>query len=109
MTTKPTNERDEAIKTIKANLERRTGRKWSVRGGTGTAWGWITISAPPARKDDFGRMSEDDQRTLATALGFPDRLERQGFDVAASSDYRAEYIARSAGETPAKIAQPYWD
>ncbi len=43
-------DRDEAIKAIRAALKRRTGRAWSVTGGRGTAWGWITITAPPKRR-----------------------------------------------------------
>jgi hypothetical protein len=44
------NDRDEAIQRIKAALKRRSGKVWSVRGGSGTAWGWITVDAPPARR-----------------------------------------------------------
>jgi hypothetical protein len=29
--------------------------------------------------------------------------------IAASHDYYREYVERSAGRTPAKVAQPYWD
>lgn len=39
--------RDEAIARIKAALKRRSGKPWSVTGGKGTAWGWITIDVPP--------------------------------------------------------------
>jgi hypothetical protein len=42
-------DRDEAIKRIKSALKRRSGKSWSVTGGRGTAWGWISISAPPKR------------------------------------------------------------
>lgn len=44
------NSRDEAIREIKRALEKRSGKRWSVTGGRGTAWGWITIDAPPARR-----------------------------------------------------------
>src|SRR5919106_1076456 len=43
-------DRDEAIRQIRAALRRRSGRAWSVTGGRGTAWGWITITAPRARR-----------------------------------------------------------
>jgi hypothetical protein len=43
-------DRGEAIKAIRTALKRRTGRTWSVTGGRGTAWGWITIEAPPKRR-----------------------------------------------------------
>ena len=42
--------RDEAIRRIKAALERRSGKRWSVTGGRGTAWGWLNIDVPPARR-----------------------------------------------------------
>lgn len=41
--------RNETIKEIKSALKQRSGKAWSVTGGRGTAWGWITITAPPAR------------------------------------------------------------
>lgn len=42
--------RDEAVKRIKAALLRKTGKQWLVHGGRGTAWGWITVEAPKARR-----------------------------------------------------------
>jgi hypothetical protein len=39
--------RDEAITRIKAALKARSGRTWSVTGGKGTAWGWLTIDVQP--------------------------------------------------------------
>src|SRR2546423_1163620 len=43
-------DRNGIIKEIKTALETRSGKKWSVTGGKGTAYGWITIDAPPARR-----------------------------------------------------------
>jgi len=43
-------DRDEAIKRIRKALTKKTGKSWSVTGGRGTAWGWITVSAPPRRR-----------------------------------------------------------
>lgn len=43
-------DRDEAIKRVRAALKRKTGKTWSVTGGRGTAWGWITVEAPPKRR-----------------------------------------------------------
>jgi hypothetical protein len=43
-------DRDEAIKRIRTALKARSGKTWSVTGGRGTAWGWITVQAPPARR-----------------------------------------------------------
>lgn len=51
---KPLNEidtdRNAVIARIKSALQRRSGKSWSVTGGRGTAWGWITIDAPPTRR-----------------------------------------------------------
>ena len=41
--------RDETIKAIRNALRARSGKTWSVKGGHGTGWGWITISVPPKR------------------------------------------------------------
>ncbi len=49
-TTDKTIDRDEAIARIRTALKRRSGKAWSVTGGRGTAWGWITVEAPPARR-----------------------------------------------------------
>lgn len=42
--------RDEAIARIRIALKQRSGKAWSVKGGRGTAYGWIDISVPTARK-----------------------------------------------------------
>lgn len=41
--------RNETIKAIKNGLQARSSKTWSVTGGRGTAYGWLTISAPPKR------------------------------------------------------------
>lgn len=43
-------DRDTAIAEIRAALKRRSGKAWSVKGGRGTAYGWIEIDAPPRRR-----------------------------------------------------------
>ena len=43
-------DRNEVIKRIKAALKRKTGKTWSVTGGRGTGWGWITVQAPKSRR-----------------------------------------------------------
>jgi hypothetical protein len=113
--------RDETIKRIRTALKARTGRTWSVRGGRGTAWGWITVSAPPARlvcryacgptcSHDRYTLSADDEALLALALGFVEgRSTYQGVSIAASSDYYREYIDRAEGRAPSVIGTPYWD
>ena len=42
-------DRDQTIVAIRTALKKRSGKQWSVKGGRGTASGWITISAPPKR------------------------------------------------------------
>jgi len=126
-------DRNATIKAIKQALQRRSGKTWSVTGGRGTAWGWIEITAPPARRtagydlkpdcpdipENYVRndnkypeggsyMTQADKDELKTLLGL-DRMHDQGESIAASGDYRREYLARAHGETPAVIAQPYWD
>ena len=125
--------RNETIKAIKAALQKRSGKAWSVTGGRGTAWGWITIEAPPRRctwshrlkagavtdrPEDYeeydtgetGRMmSPADRAELGQLMGFGKPCHSQGVSIAASDDYYEEHLARARGEQPAKIAQPYWD
>jgi hypothetical protein len=43
-------DRDEAIKQIRANLKRRSGKVWSVTGDRGTAWAWIKVDVPPKQR-----------------------------------------------------------
>ena len=102
------NERDEAIRIIRRELKRRSGKPWSVTGGRGTAWGWITIQAPPKRRGDYGYMTDEDRAELAGLLGL-DSVHHQGVSIAASREYRTEYVDRARGLTPARIATPYWD
>jgi hypothetical protein len=100
-------DRDETIKAIRTALKQRSGKTWSVTGGRGTAWGWITISAPPARRVN-GYMSDQDRAELAWLLGLR-FVTPQGEHVPAGGDYYREYIARAAGLTPEVIGRPYWD
>lgn len=124
-------ERNQVISEIKTALRKRSGRAWSVTGGRGTAWGWITIDAPPARRTsgfrlkagmvdipenyeeyDTGQpdrlMTPADRAELAKLLGL-DNVHTQGVSIAASSDYYREYTDRAQGRAPTKIAEPYWD
>ena len=134
---RPSPDRNETIKRIKTALERRSGKKWSVTGGRGTAWGWIRIYAPPARctwksrlkagadKDsrdstdyedydaglgtESGNMGPGDRAELGKLLGCERPVHHQGVNIAASNDHYNEYIDRAEGRSPAKVAQPYWD
>jgi len=128
------NDRDGTIKRIRAALKRRSGRAWSVKGGRGTAWGWIRIDAPPARRtwhsrpragftadtapsitgwEEYlgkpgGHMSRVDRFELAKLLGL-NVVRSQGVSIPASSDYYREYIDRAEGREPSVIGKPYWD
>lgn len=102
-------DRDETIAIIRVELRRRTGRTWTVEGGTGTAWGWITVTAPPKRRGGkWGPMTGDDRRVLADALGLA-AVGDQGEQIPAQADYRVEYVARARGEKPAVTGTPGWD
>ena len=117
---------------IKRALEVRSGKRWSVTGGTGTAYGWLHIDAPPSRRtwrerlkdgpwtgryrDDYeqhdtgqpgGSSSPADRAELGALLGLESLYGN--VSVAASHDYYREYIDRAEGREPRKIATPYWD
>lgn len=99
--------RDEAITTIRAALKRRSGRAWSVTGGRGTAWGWITIDTMPARnKAGFGG---EDRHQLLDLLGEPQHPWPDYVSIPAGSDYWQEYIDRAEGRTPTVRGHQYWD
>lgn len=100
-------ERIEAIAAIKSSLRARSHKVWSVKGGTGTAWGWIYITAPKARLRDGG-MTDADAAELGELLALGQPAHLQGVYVAASQAHRREYMARAAGE-PFAVATPYWD
>ena len=127
------NSRDETIKAIKAALQRRSGKPWSVTGGRGTAWGWIRIDAPPSRRtwhsylpegmpdrpesyqerDEptrlYGTMSPAERQELVSLLGLEPGIMRQGVGVPSGGDYYREYIDRAEGRKPAVIGVQYWD
>lgn len=123
--------RDEAIKNIRSALRRRSGKAWSVRGGSGTSWGWIEIDAPPARRtwgwrlkpgladspenyEEYdtghpgGHASPADRAELARLLNLAD-VHWQGVSIAAGRGYRIEVVDRAEGRVPRMIGEPYWD
>lgn len=102
--------RDEAITAIRAALRERTGRPWTVTGGRGTGWGWITLHAPPKRRGRFDYMGDDDRTVLAEALGLTlADVGQQGVVIPAQGDYRCEYVDRARGVTPITLGRPGWD
>jgi hypothetical protein len=97
-------------------LQERSGRTWNVTGGKGTAYGWITIDAPPKRKrftvgGDIGgyNMSLEDRARLAELLGLPRPVHFQGESIPASSKYYAKYIDRAEGREPSVIGEQCGD
>lgn len=100
--------RKNTIAAIRAALKDRSGKAWSVTGGRGTAYGWITIEAPPARREQYGYMSDADRAELGHLLGVT--VHHQGHSVPASHDYRRLTIQQAAtGSTNGQTAEPYWD
>jgi hypothetical protein len=123
------NERDQAVARIKTALQRRSGKQWSVTVGRGTAWGWINIDAPPARRtwshrlkanaspaqlpEDYeeynrgtpgGHMSPAERAELGRLLHLDGNAHIQGVNVA-PSDYR-EYIARAEDRPDHHVTMP---
>lgn len=126
--------RDAAIAAIRSALKRRSGKTWSVKGGRGTAWGWIRIDAPPRRQtweffkaDDApdvpesyrgnerdkgeptGHMSPDDRAELGRLLGLDGPVHFQGESIPASHDHWMEYVDRAEGRAPSVVGEQYWD
>lgn len=117
-------DRDEAIAAIRQALQKRSGKSWSVKGGRGTAWGWIRIQTPPRRTVCWacaderaaectcaryrGAMPKAERVELAQLLGM-EYVHQQGVSIAASGDHRREYVDRAEGRTPSVIGTPYWD
>lgn len=125
-------DRDETIRRVRSALRRRSGRAWSVTGGRGTAWGWITVDAPPAartavwvkypnapdypesyfetdtREPGCGHAPEHLRRELAALLGL-DNVHIQGWTIPAGSDYRRDAIKRAETGSSDENPTPYWD
>lgn len=130
--------RDDVIAFIRSNLKRRSGKNWSVTGGRGTAYGWIKIDAPPAKRNwtkvesgkmqpdphshmpqyidiplppdskYIGHMSPDDRKELAKLLCLED-VHFQGVSIPASGKYYQEYMDRASGKAPSVYGEQYWD
>jgi len=125
-------DRKATIKAIKTGLQKRSGKAWSVTGGRGTAWGWLTIDAPPTRRtchavlksgavtdypEDYeekdtgepgGCMTIADREELAGLLGL-ETVHHQGVSIPASSKYWEEHVDRAQGRKPENCGVPYWD
>lgn len=114
--------REQAIKRIKVALDKRSGKRWSVTGGRGTAWGWLRIDAPPAERtwtmqadktwidtgEPRGDMSPARREELAALLGI-ERVHPQGESIPSGGSYWDEYIERAETGTSTIKSTPYWD
>lgn len=115
--------RNATIARIRAALRKRSGKAWSVTGGRGTAYGWITIDTSPARRTwvfvsdgrlmvnsgrPGGHMSRAEQQELGSLLGLGP-VHFQGVNIAPYSDSRIEYIDRAEGRKPRVIGAHDWD
>lgn len=94
--------RDDAIRAIRQGLKARSGKSWSVTGGRGTGWGWITITAPPRRREG-GALSEADRAELGDLLGLGRTVHHQGETIPGGSDHYREFAARANGSEPGII------
>ena len=99
-------DRNATIAALRKVLRDRTGHAWSVTGGKGTAWGWITVTSVPARRTEFGSMTDADREELSTVIG--DAVHHQGWMIPASSDHRAQALEMAHG-LAARSVSAYWD
>ncbi len=128
-------DRNNVIKVIKDALKARTGVTWSVTGGRGTAYGWIRIDAPKARRCRTTRLKEGatntnpesyewyedpsitdrsmtlaDNAKLAKALGLEGSIHCQGESIPSDWTHYKEYVARALYGTPGHFkGVQYWD
>ena len=122
------NDRDETIKAIKQALKQRSKTPWSVTGGRGTAWGWITIDCAPKLRTFENRPKADGSEgfeevdtgqpnghcppalraELAKLLGL-ESVHHQGVSSPSSGDHYREYLQRAQGVPVTKEAKAYWD
>lgn len=102
--------RNEAAKAMRQMLRKRSGKAWSVKGGRGTASGWLTISAPPSRCVGYGYMTPEDCRELAELLGKANPIHDQG--VTFPYDERWHYLKAARGDFPSRLHEwepdPFW-
>ena len=108
-TARQTDRRDDVIAAIRAGLKARSAKSWSVSGGRGPAWGWLTIRSPKARTTDHGYMSDAERTELANLLGLSNPVHPQGVHISDGRNAYREYLERSAGLVPTVHEEIYWD
>lgn len=91
--------RDEAIIRIRAALKARTGRAWSVTGGRGSDWGWITVKPR-------GGCTPEARALLASVLGFENDGRHVTGTWAVESKHAARVDAVMRAETGAGMPEP---
>jgi len=120
-------DRGMAIRLIRDALKRRSGRPWSVTGGRGTAYGWLSIMPMPARRvcrhqfdgaecpspeqcaEHRRYMSDGDRAELARLLGVED-VHFQGQSIPSGTADYLLWIARAqTGKSCGFHAAPSWD
>lgn len=126
--------RDAVIDAIRKALKVRSGKPWSVTGGRGTAWGWITVESPPARRtqrcrlkagavttypDDYehydsglpgGSMLAADAAELAKLLGIEPSQCHQHWSIPAQRDFQRVALCRAMhGRDGGFTAEANWD
>lgn len=111
-------------KELARRLRARLGIPVSVTCGSGTSRGWGHIRVANTRKkyrraqvapgvyewiragQEPGTGNPLDMIRINAAMG---HRSQQSIDIPSSTAYWVENLARAAGRTPSKIAQPYWD
>jgi hypothetical protein len=131
--------RNDVIKAIKSALKARTGKSWSVRGGRGTGYGWLTIDAPKALRrwtseqagTDASGMPVYAERYLTDAevaagkaeyahmgpatrrklaeLLGLERVQTGGVSIPSGSDFYQCYLDRARTGTSTVTPERYWD
>lgn len=110
--------RDATIQAIRAALKRRSGKDWSVKGGRGSDWGWLRITAPLRRRvrihgdpfpEETAQVTLEDRTELAELLGFPGETDSPYRRVPDTPDYYREFIDRAEGRVPSVCGVWIWD
>lgn len=98
------NEVKKTTSAIKAALKARSSIKWSVTSARGSSYGWIEITAAPARLVD-GLVTMEDRAELGRLFGV---APMQTITIPSQGDFYREYIDRAQGKTPSVIGKPNW-
>jgi hypothetical protein len=100
-------ETEEAVKRIREALRERSGKPWSVTRGRGTAYSWLRIMSPPARRVR-AMMTPEDCVELGVLLGLDRECSPTGASVPGQDDYHREYVDRAEGRTPSVLGEADW-